>query len=215
MNKLNINDKSKIPLGHITVVLLLLFASVFSLKLFFRQIQEKDLLSINTFPFEFDEWKGTDIELTEREYEILETRNILVREYENSKNEKIMLFIIYSETNRSVIHPPEVCLIGSGISIMDKKKESMEFGDKKFWTNKLYTEKKGRKQLMLYSYKAGNLYTDNYYLQQACFAFNQLFSKQKGGATVRVSMILKDSEESTLNTLKYFMQRTMEIMEEL
>lgn len=207
--------KKSIDIGYIAVVLILLFACIFSLKLFLRQRVERDLLNINTFPYEFDDWKSTDIELSEREYEILETHNILVREYKNSKEEKIMLFIIYSETNRSVIHPPEICLMGSRINITDKKKEYMEFKDKKFWTNKIYTEKKNQKQLMLYSYKAGNFYTDNYYLQQVYFAYNQLFREQKGIATVRVSMLINDNEEAAFNSLKNFMKKTIDIMENL
>ena len=57
--------------------------------------------------------------------------------------------------------------------------------------NKLYSEKNNNRELMLYSYKAGKFYTNSYYLQQGRFALNQLLGRQRGGATIRVSMPMK------------------------
>ena len=67
----------------------------------------------------------------------------------------------------------------------------------------------------LYCYKAGNNYTDNYYLQQAYFALNQFFGKHVRGATIRVSMPLKLEEKTTLSMLKAFMQESAKIIDKL
>ena len=200
-------------LGFLTIVLLLSTTSVFSLNLFLQQRVARDKLDIREFPYLMGEWKGKDLKITEQEYDILETRNLVLREYVNPLGKKLFLFIIYSETNRSVFHPPEVCLMGSGIQIYDKKSEKLNFGKYKFSVNKLYAGKNGNNEIILYFYKAGNLYTDNYYLQQACFAANQVLGKHKGGATIRASMSIDKDEKATLATLKTFVAQAVKMID--
>ena len=201
--------------GYIVIIIMLLASSFFAINLFFQQKSSHDKLDISVFPQEIDGWKGQDIKLTEKEYDILETRNLVSREYTNSSGEKIYLFIIYSETNRSVFHPPEVCLIGSGIDIVDKKDEAMKVDKYSFLTNKLYLEKDHQKELVLYCYKAGKLYTNNFYLQQTYLTLHQIFGKVVPGATVRVSMSIGKDESATLATLKDFLARTVRIVDGL
>jgi EpsI family protein len=206
---------NKNTISYVVVIGVLVIASILSLKLFFRQRMERDIVDVRKFPYVIGEWKGKNIPLSERDYDILETRNLILREYSNAKNETLYLFLIYSETNRSVFHPPEVCMIGSGMSITDKVTETIVTPGTSFPANKLYAEEKGLKQIILYSYKAGKFYTDNFYLQQVHFVFNQLFGKHKGGATIRVSMPILKSEEETTAILKNFLQQTIGILENL
>jgi EpsI family protein len=201
--------------GYIAVIVLLSITSVFSIGLFHRQRVDHDILDVRSFPYSFGEWRGEELEITEDEYRILETRNLISREYINNAGKKMYLFIVYSETNRSVFHPPEVCYIGSGVNITDKAPENIEINGRAFTANKLYTEKDSYNNLALYLYKAGNLYTDNYVLQQAAFAFNQLLARRRGGATIRVSTPLEGDEEAALASLKGFMKETIKILEEL
>jgi len=204
---------TKNNIGYITIVVLLVVTSVLSLKLFAEQRRDHDLVDIRKFPLTIGDWKGRDLPVTEREYEILETRNLISRAYTNPDGENIYLFIIYSETNRSVFHPPEVCLIGSGVTISDKKTDTVDLRKKSIIANKLYTEKNGRKDVALYCYKTGNFYTNSYYVQQALFAFNQLFGKNRGGATIRVTTQMGPDEAASLDKLKVFMKEAISIME--
>jgi len=202
--------------GYITVLLLLSLTSLFSLKLYFRQRTTQDQLDIRKFPHVVGEWQGEEIELNEYDYRVLETRNLILREYVNSSNEKLTLFIVYSETNRSVFHPPEVCLMGSGMNIARKMTEGItDCTGKRFFVNKLDVGKDNHQQIVLYCYKAGSLYTENYYLQQAQFALNQLLGKGKGGATIRVSMSITESEQVTLTRLKAFLLQAKAIVDSL
>lgn len=202
-------------IGYIAAVALLLTTSVFSLNLFFQEKSSRDRIDIHSFPYIVGDWKGRDLEIKEFEYKILETRNLISREYVDSFKNKLYLFIIYSETNRSVFHPPEVCMIGSGVTIVDKQPERVDADKYSFLTNKLYAEKKGYKELVLYSYKAGNLYTENFYLQQAYLAFHQIFGKQIPGATIRVSISTGRDEKSALATLKSFLAETAKIVDNI
>jgi EpsI family protein len=200
---------------YISIIILLGFTSLFSINLYFQNRVARDRVDIRTFPYIIGNWKGKDLRVTEYEYSVLETRNLILREYVNSSNDRLTLFIIYSETNRSVFHPPEVCLIGSAIKILDKETEEIDFGKTNFFTNKLYTEKDNRRYLILYCYKAGNFYTDNFYLQQLYFALNQLFVRHVKGAIIRVSMPIGENETNTLATLKAFIEKSAKIIDYL
>lgn len=202
-------------IGYITIISLLCITCFFSLNLYFHQRSAHDEVDIRAFPYIIGDWKGKELEVTEKEYSILETRNLIMREYVNPSSEKLLVFIVYSETNRSVFHPPEVCLMGSGVEIVDKKIETLNYNNRIFTANKLYTEKDNNRWLSLYCYKADSLYTDKYYLQQAYFAFSQLFKKRVRGATIRVSMAIKDDEDKTLTTLKSFMEESARIIDGL
>src|SRR4030043_2147656 len=120
-------------------------------------------IKVSDFPMEIGEWKATDMPLSERDYEILETRNLFIRDYKNKKGDSVYLYVIYSEDNRKVSHPPEVCLMGSGVNILDK---SLIDVTDDINANKLIVEKGDSRQLVVYWFKAGKLYTDKYIKQQ-------------------------------------------------
>jgi len=206
---------NRINIGYISIIALLCITSFLSLNLYFQQRTAHDEVDITTFPYTIGDWKGRDLKIEEYEYKILETRNLIVREYINSKGDKLSLFIIYSETNRSVFHPPEVCMVGSGFEILDKKVEKFNYGNKNCTANKIYTGKDDYRGMSLYCYKAGKIHTDKFYLQQAYFALNQLLGKRVKGATIRVSMTLKENEETTLAALKSFMEESAGIIDKL
>ena len=206
---------NKKTIGYISIVALLSVTSLFSINLYFQQRTSHDEIDINIFPDTIGDWKGRDLEIKENVYKILETRNLILREYVNSANDKLTLFIIYSETNRSVFHPPEACLIGSDIKIVDKKIENINEDGRTFTVNKLHTEKDDYRGMSLYCYKTGNFYTANFYLQQIFFALNQLLGKDKGGATIRASMSIKKDEETTLAILKDFIKESVKVIDKL
>lgn len=202
-------------LGFIIIVVLLSVTSILSLNLFFKERIARDELDIHKFPYQIGQWKGQDLEVTERDYKILETRNLISRQYVSPSNESLWLFIIYSETNRNVFHPPEMCIMGSGLEMVNKTKDEIDSGTKKISTNKLYLEKDNYKEITLYSYKAGSIYTYNFYLQQAYLALHQIFGKRVGGATIRVAAPLVKDETATLAMLKDFLKESVNTLETL
>ena len=202
-------------LGYAIIIFLLIITSVVSMNLFLYEKTSHDRLNIHALPLIIGDWKGTDIEPTEKEYKILETRNLILRKYSNPSNVEIFLFIIYSETNRSVFHPPEVCLIGSGTLIEDKSVEKISFDRYSFSANKLCLRKGAYKEIALYCYKAGDFYTANYYLQQARLAVHQIFGKTEPGATILVSMSEDGGDKMTLETLKEFLSEAIKALDSL
>ncbi len=147
----------------------------------------KESVKVADFPLTIGSWQGRDLPVDERAYEILETRNLILREYNNG-DKKVYLYIIYSQDNRKVSHPPEVCFEGSGTTIIKKEKIQLELaGNKKIWANKLDVEKEGISNIVVYFYKAGNYYTDNYLKQQLNIALSRLRFKHTSAAMIRFS----------------------------
>jgi EpsI family protein len=206
-------DKNTI--GFALLVVMLIGAATVSLGLFNREMKAKDKLDVHTFPMKVGQWQGRELPITEKEYEILETRNLISREYTNRAGEKLYLLIIYSETNRSVFHPPEVCMIGSGLCITDKQVDEFRVGGKSFTTNKLFAEKGAFKEVILNCYKAGSVYTASFYYQQSYLALNQVFNRSVPGATLRVSMTSGTDQAATITTLKRFMGESAEVLDRL
>jgi len=206
---------NKNTVGFAIVVVLLLGAGFFSINLYFREKTSHDKLDIKSFPKMIGNWKGQDVPVTEREYSILETRNLVNRIYTDPSGSKLYLFIIYSETNRAVFHPPEVCMIGSGIAIIDRKVEQMDEGKHKLSANRILTEKGHSRDMALYCYKAGDIYTDKFYLQQVYLAFHQVLGQKVPGATIRVSMPVIVNETATADSLKSFLKETIRIIDNI
>lgn len=157
---------------------------------------------VANFPMQIGEWAGKDIPLSENDYRILETRNLILREYKGKKGESVYLYIIYSEDNRKVSHPPEVCFTGSGATIVNK--EQILLTDK-INATKLIIEKGNERQAVVYWYKAGSLNTDNYLQQQFRVVMDRALGKRTSGALIRISANIKDNHEAAaLGELKKF-----------
>ncbi|MBU3933312.1 MAG: EpsI family protein, partial [Candidatus Omnitrophica bacterium] len=85
---------------------------------------------LGDIPLELGEWQGKDISISERTYEILETKDVLIREYTGARGEKVVLVIVYSGVNRGSFHPPEICYLGGGRTLLNKGLERIEIGQK-------------------------------------------------------------------------------------
>jgi len=190
------------------IVALLIIVGIISLNLYFQQIKPVQKLDLSKFPSEIAGWSAKDIPLDEHTYQILETRDVILREYTKG-SQKIILYIIVSLDNRKVSHPPEVCYIGSGLEVVEKNKEQIFYGSantSKLTADKLLLKKKEAKEMVLYWYKAGEQFMDSYYSQQIKIAINQLRFKRISGALIRVSMPVIVGEKETLDQLKSFSQ---------
>lgn len=158
-------------------------------KPFSYQVDQVQTVS-KTFPLQMGEWKGKDVSLDDQTYEILETKNVLSRVYENPKGENIHLLIVTSSKDRRVAHPPEVCFISSHFTLLDQEKHTFRFNSepvelKSFLARDLKSEIPDEK--VFYVYKVGKLFTTNYYAQQLIFAWNRLLKKESEIQLIRLT----------------------------
>ncbi len=183
--------------GYILIVVLLASGGIFSGFLYYRQMLPVDKVDISVFPKELGEWKSEDIYLDERTYDVLETRNVLARNYKSSRG-NVYFFIVFSETNRKVSHPPEVCYEGEGTEVSEKGSFALDMPELKepLSINKFIAQKGNQKELVFYWYKAGDKFTSNYLKQQVRIMLGQLVGKRMSGALIRISVPLIDNNES-------------------
>ena len=180
-NKLNKNFK--VLLG------LFLFAGVVSWTLYFKEYRQKDTVNIHTFPQEIAGWKSEELTITDREYEILETRNAFTRKYTNEQGDSVYLFIVYSQTNRKVVHPPEICYTGGGATFISNMHHAIEVPQPRMRiiSNKYLVEQGAYRQSMCYWFKVGDTFTPNYLKGQALIAMKRLTGQPASGALIRLS----------------------------
>ncbi len=131
---------------------------------------------LHSVPLQMGEWKGRDLALDERTYEILETRNVLSRVYQNAKDGSVHLLIVSSHKDRRVAHPPEVCYLSSHYSILNSGKELFRGNGQNIFLKSFIaqdTKNPAHEEKVLYVYKVGKRFTTNYFAQQLLFAWNR------------------------------------------
>ena len=194
--------------------LIFLVVGVIAFHYYEMQRKEKDLRDIRQIPKEIGEWKASDIPVSDHDYDILETRNLVLRKYQNKKGEPVDLFLIYSETNRRVCHPPVVCLIGSGVTVTKTTKETVSVAGRTFAVNRLTAGAGKEEQLVLYWYLLGKDFTDDYFAQQTRWVMKQAMGKGVGGAMIRVMTPIAGNEEKALERAKEFIGGLIPILTE-
>ncbi|MFH1777555.1 MAG: exosortase C-terminal domain/associated protein EpsI [Candidatus Omnitrophota bacterium] len=168
---------------------------------------------LDKMPMAINGWQGVDVLIEERVYEILQTRNVLIRDYANIKDQrKINVQIVYSPDNRKVAHPPEVCMIGSGSEIVEKEITNFEISGRRIEANKLVLSHGSSKSIMLYFYLTGNTLTANYYKQQMKIVINKLRGKDTGTAMVKITAVITIDEGNTIKSLKAFLSDLLPIL---
>lgn len=194
--KINVNK------SFFFVTALLLASSIISWNLYFKDFTQKDTVSIHNFPKDIGPWTSKELTISEDEYAILETHNAFVREYSRLDGTKVYLFIVYSQNNRKVSHPPEVCYTGGGASILEKATDVVSVADQNLLLeiNRVSLETKLEKQLVFYFFKVGNSYTANYWKQQLLIAVKTLFGRPSSSALIRVSIPVADNEIATASS---------------
>ncbi|MBI5874120.1 MAG: EpsI family protein [Candidatus Omnitrophica bacterium] len=171
----------------VIILAILLVALAISVPSYLIVPASKEDVLVSKLPMNIGDWQGKDLPVEEVAYQILETRNLILREYTRGQD-TVYLYIVYSQDNRKVSHPPEVCFEGSGITIVKKEPIVLEVsGNKEVFANKLTVEKAGVTNLVVYWYKAGNYYIDNYLKQQLRIALSRLQLKHTSGALIRIS----------------------------
>ena len=176
------------------VIALLLLSGAVAWFLFFKEYRQSDTVSISKFPMQFGEWKGSEVAISVRDYEMLETHNTFIRKYRNLAGDEIYLFIVYSQNNRKVSHPPEICYIGAGASILDKRIAKIPDLPKenRLMVNRLVVEHLAAQQVICYWFKVGNKFTPNYWQQQIWIAVKSLLGKPESSALIRVGILAND-----------------------
>jgi EpsI family protein len=165
-------------------------------------------LTIGKIPLKLGKWKGTDIPLDERVYDILETKAIINRSCV-CNGSSVFLSVVYYPETKVGFHGPEECLGGKGIQI-SKSAQTIIISQQdsnriRIDLNQLIRQKNGSSELVYYFFKAGNFIGRSYIRMRFKLAINKFFEREKSGALIRVSTpILDDNVERSREVLEDF-----------
>jgi EpsI family protein len=187
----------------IAVLAILVLVAAFSIVSYLpTKFDDSAAVRISDFPKVVGEWTAQDVPLDKRIYELLETDNLIMRDYKNNAGYVINLYVIYSQSNRKVSHPPEICLQGDGGTIVDKRYVRIS---PKIVAAKLVLEQKDFQQAVLYWYKTGKSFTHDFLNQQINVSLDRMLGKTSSVALIRViTRIGTDSKDSAFQMLSSF-----------
>lgn len=157
-----------------------------------------------TIPYQIGNWTGKDEVLDERTYEILETRNILARMYENDRKDHIELLLVGSNKDRRVAHPPEVCYTSSHYEVVDSGEGSFDISGTPIPVKRFIAKDQrdlAHREYVIYVYKVGKRFTINYYAQQLQFAWDRFTRKESEVLLIRLSATTDKSFKEFLSQI--------------
>lgn len=149
-----------------------------------------DTVDLTDIPYQVAGWSGKDFPVAEDVYEILETEDVLVREYQDAEGYPVVLAIVFADRIRGSFHPPEICYIGAGAELIGKEREQMSLSDGTLLdTNKLVVKSSEEDSLTAwYWFMAGDKSVASFYQQQLFMIKDSLAQKPLQGALIRVSV---------------------------
>jgi EpsI family protein len=179
----------------LSVVVLLVISIALILKIQANSTQVlENSVDMEMVPYKIDSWEGMDIQITQDVYEILETDDILLREYRDESNYPVMLLIVFSDSKRASFHPPEICYIGGGSELMAKESDELVFDDNStLSTTKLLVKSEDYFTTVWYWFVVGDRKIGNYYWQQFSMLPSLFSSKKLRSSMVRISVYTNDA----------------------
>ena len=156
------------------------------------QVPENSV-NLEMVPYKIGSWEGMDIPLSQDVYEILETDDVLFREYRDKSDYPVLVAIVFSDSKRASFHPPEICYIGGGSELMGKNFEKLVFEDgSTLNTTKLVIKSSDHFTTAWYWFMVGDKKIASYYWQQLSMLPSLFNSKQLQGSMVRISVNTND-----------------------
>ena len=164
----------------------------------------------NRFPLKIGEFKGEDLPIELRVYDILETKSILHRLY-ILDNQEIFLSIVHYPEAKVDFHAPEACLGGEGIQVSKSTKTiNITYKGKRLKPTviQLIRKKGGKDELFYYFYKADNSIGPNYITLRYNIIKNKLFNNDKGASLIRIStpIVSGDIKKASQNLIDFINQ---------
>lgn len=147
-----------------------------------------------TIPLRIGDWQGIPQTVDDETYRVLETRDIIQRLYVRG-NDRVYMAVIFAMGKRRVAHPPEQCFGALGMEFEEIAKDSFTTAEGvRIEGRRLVMSKDDRKQTSFYWYKAGDLNTGSFVVQQIHIILSSLLMR----SDTRVALIRLDADMQNL-----------------
>jgi EpsI family protein len=207
----------KQDIGYWCIIGIFCLVGFISWRVYFKNYRMSDTVSIHHFPTVIGEWKSEELPISDYDKKLLETENVFIRRYTNSNNEEVFLFAVYSQNNRKVSHPPEICYAGAGATILNSVPDSFNSSSDglKINVNCLTIEQGNVKQIFVYWFKVGDTFISNYWKQQALIAYKSILGQPASSALIRISSTIHhDDAEAAVKRIKKFGQHIIPLLQQ-
>ena len=149
-------------------------------------------------------WSARDLEVTERMFAFLETRDVVYRRYEKEEEPPVTVALIRGAGRRKAAHPPEVCYVGSGFDILDRGSLPLGEGTFELEARTLSATGPGGRLLCAYFYLSGRRATASYLRHQWDFLLDAFSGGGGRSLLVRLDTFVErgETEESARDRLR-------------
>jgi EpsI family protein len=179
------------------VVLLLLGASAVSTWRLHRPASASDMRLLAAAPRELAGWKGRDVRLDERQYQLLESRDVLYRSYRGAAGDVLACVAVAGPEGRPA-HPPEICYRGQGWQVESFVTIDGEIGGRRRSLGELQISR-GRTRLLVWSwYRVGAEETESWWREQWLAILARFAGRDDRVALLRFSTPLRGAREDDL-----------------
>lgn len=169
------------------------------------------------FPAAVGGWKqqGVDQQLDNQTLSVLRASDYLLRTYRGPNGATSNLYVGYYQTQRdgASYHSPLNCLPGSGWSMVDPEKISIEMPNgKNFLANKYVIESGNYREVMIYWYQGRGRTVASEYWGKIYTVLDSVRLRRSDAAMIRVTVPITTTDEGALQSAKDFASVTSEVL---
>lgn len=167
-----------------------------------------EVVPLTELPLIIGNYSGREIPVEQSIKEILETPNVMMREYSDTEGVNIIAAIVYYPQYRVYFHMPEGCMVGRGSIIVAEEREAIGIrnGDTPFVTaNKLVLKQGDGDEHVYYFFVSEDLITPSYPAVRFHLMMEHLQGRPAGAALVRFSTRVNENNSArNIQSLKSF-----------
>lgn len=162
--------------------------------------------SFAAFPMTLEAWQGVRSSLDEKIFNVLGVEDYVLADFRNPSGEAVSLYVGFYQSQKEgdIIHSPKNCLPGAGWDITASGTEDIRFGDSTTRVAKLFLEKGGSRQVVLYWFQSRGRVISSEYMQKIWLVVDAVTRRRTDGSFVRLISPVTGSPEETVNRLKDF-----------
>jgi EpsI family protein len=146
-------------------------------------------LRVAALPQAVHGWSGRDVALTERQFRLLETRDVLLRRYGRDEA-SVLACVAVAGPERKPAHPPATCYRGQGFLVESEERVAATLAGRAREFTELVLAKDGERTLVWSWYRAGIAETASWWELQALAFVARLSRSDEPVALLRFSTAL-------------------------
>jgi len=143
-------------------------------------------LRIAQIPVRLAGWKGSDLPVSERQYALLESRDVLLREYRDGR-ELVLACVAVAGPESKAAHPPEICYRGQGWAIEAQTNWSVDLAGRSRPLAVFLDHELGERELVWSWYRVGDEETESWWREQWLAVKARVAGHDVPASLVRVS----------------------------